>query len=104
LTELNPSKIALNVDSDSAFGDGLHVGELSAIFQDISKSWLMKAINVPEQAVEYVVRRVPGQLEYYQNMQENIWAMIEEGFSERVIEPGVTTTTEKVHKRSIYAP
>lgn len=43
-------------------------------------------------AVEYVGKKVSGMVGYYRDMQEIVWAMLEEGFSGRVVTPGVTTT------------
>ncbi|KKY18789.1 putative xaa-pro aminopeptidase family enzyme [Phaeomoniella chlamydospora] len=44
--------------------------------------------------VEYIATKLEGQLEWYRKMQETAWAMIKEGFSERVISPGKTTTED----------
>jgi hypothetical protein len=43
-------------------------------------------------AVEFVASKVPEQLEWYRKLQSTAWAMIEEGFSEKAITPGETTT------------
>jgi hypothetical protein len=43
-------------------------------------------------AVEFVASKVPDQLEWYRKLQSTAWAMIKEGFSEKVITPGETTT------------
>ena len=92
LQELDPKKIAINVDQNIAFGGGMHVGEFEVLKQSLGKPWSDRFVNVPMLAVEYVSTRVPGQLEYYQMLEETAWAMIEEAFSERVVTPGVTTT------------
>jgi len=48
--------------------------------------------------VEVVAARVGGeeQLDMYKLMMENVWAMVQEGFSEKVIEVGKTTTEDLV--------
>ncbi|KAI0321941.1 hypothetical protein OF83DRAFT_1050268 [Amylostereum chailletii] len=94
LEELNPTRIALNTDRDIAFGGGLHVGELEVLREHLGDKWMSRVVNEPMLGVEYVARRVPGQIMYYRRMQESIWAMLEEAFSERVIDPGVTTTAD----------
>ncbi len=43
-------------------------------------------------AVQFVASKVPEQLDWYRKLQSTAWAMIEEGFSEKVIIPGETTT------------
>jgi hypothetical protein len=46
----------------------------------------------PMLAVEHVATKLDEQLDYYRDLQEIVWAMLEEGFSHRVIEPDITTT------------
>jgi len=91
LKEYNPERIVLNKDENIAFAGGLHVGEYEVLGQELG-GWMSKTVNIPMLAVEFVATRVPGQFEYYQKMQETIWAMLEEGFSHQVVEPGVTST------------
>ncbi|TFK55584.1 hypothetical protein OE88DRAFT_1765719 [Heliocybe sulcata] len=93
LMQYAPLRIALNTDRNIAFSGGLHVGEWLELYEQMPQEW-MKAVNEPMLAVEYIATRVPGQLEYYRLMQETVWAMIEEAFSERVIQPGVTSTVD----------
>ncbi|TFY74312.1 hypothetical protein EWM64_g9699, partial [Hericium alpestre] len=94
LERFEPRRIALNIDRDIAFGGGLHVGELDVLREELGAKWMDRTVNEPMLGVEFVARRVPGQIGYYRMMQESIWAMIEEAFSERVVQPGVTTTTD----------
>ncbi|KAA1466596.1 hypothetical protein DENSPDRAFT_831454 [Dentipellis sp. KUC8613] len=94
LEQYAPERIALNTDRNIAFGGGLHVGELEVLKEELGDRWMEKTVNEPMLGIEFVAKRVPGQIKYYRLMQESIWAMIEEAFSERVVEPGVTTTTD----------
>lgn len=88
----NPRRIALNTDKSIAFGGGLHVGEYEALAEAMGELWMERTVNEPMLGVEYVATRVPGQLQYYRDLQETTWALVEEAFSERVITPGLTTT------------
>lgn len=92
LHEFNPARIALNTDRSIAFGGGLHVGEYDVLNEELGEKWMQRTVNEPMLGIEFVAKRVPGQIEYYRKMQESIWAMIEEGFSEKVVQPGITTT------------
>lgn len=92
LEAYNPAKIVLNTDRDIAFGGGLHVGELAVLEEQLGKHWMARTVSKPHLAMEFVASRVDGQLPYYQKLQEVVWAMLEEGFSHKVIEPGLTTT------------
>jgi len=92
LEKFNPGRIALNTDRNIAAGGGLHVGELEVLAEELGPKWMNRTVNEPMLGIEYVAKRIPGQIECYRLMQESIWAMIEEAFSWRVIEPGHTTT------------
>ncbi|KAI0375855.1 hypothetical protein BV20DRAFT_19538 [Pilatotrama ljubarskyi] len=94
LVAYNPQRIALNTDKDVAFGGGLHVGEYEALAEELGERWMERTVNEPMLGIEYVATRVPGQLQYYRDLQETTWALIEEAFSERVITPSVTTTED----------
>ncbi|KAI0335663.1 hypothetical protein GY45DRAFT_1342688 [Cubamyces sp. BRFM 1775] len=94
LTSYNPRRIALNTDRDVAFGGGLHVGEYEALAEELGEDWMERTVNEPMLGIEHVATRVPGQLQYYRDLQETTWALIEEAFSEQVITPGVTTTED----------
>ncbi|KDR83884.1 hypothetical protein GALMADRAFT_54315 [Galerina marginata CBS 339.88] len=94
LEKFDPSRIVLNTDENIAFAGGLHAGELAVLQRELGEQWMKRTVNEPMLAVEFVATRVPGQLQYYQKMQESIWAMVEEGFSHKAIRPGVTTTED----------
>ena len=92
LNTQNLSKIAVNTSPDISFSSGLHVGELSALSKHLGEEWTSRFVSVPMVAVEFVASKVPDQLEWYRKLQSTAWAMIKEGFSEKVITPGETTT------------
>ncbi|PMD21392.1 hypothetical protein NA56DRAFT_703571 [Hyaloscypha hepaticicola] len=92
LSTQNLSKIAVNTSPNISFSSGLHVGELSALSAHLGEKWTSRFVSVPMVAVEFVASKVPEQLEWYRKLQSTAWAMIQEGFSEKVITPGETTT------------
>ncbi|RPD66969.1 hypothetical protein L226DRAFT_529365 [Lentinus tigrinus ALCF2SS1-7] len=94
LERYRPHRIALNTDKFIAFSSGLHVGEYEALAEELGERWMERTVNEPMLAIEYVAARVPGQLDYYRDLQEITWALVEEAFSEKVITPGVTTTED----------
>ncbi|ORX41264.1 hypothetical protein BD324DRAFT_613868 [Kockovaella imperatae] len=95
LEQVNPKKIAINVDEDMAFSDGLHTGEGHKLMSKLGK-WADRVTPCRDIGVEVIATRAGGkeQLEMYRLLQENVWAMIQEGFSERVIEIGKTTAED----------
>jgi hypothetical protein len=83
----------LNVNREIAFAGGLHAGEMAVLVQELGEPFFDALGPVPPMlAVEYVATKLDEQLNYYRDLQEIVWAMLEEGFSHRVIEPGITTT------------
>lgn len=97
LRDFDPRRIALNTDRNIAFGGGLHVGELEVLKEELGEEWMAKTVNEPMLGIEFVAKRTPGQITYYKLMMETIWAMLEEGFSERTIVVNVTTTVVGPH-------
>ncbi|TLD39238.1 putative lipo protein [Venturia nashicola] len=94
LEKESPNRIAINGDTDLAFSSGLHAGEAKRIESEIGKHWASKFVVVPMLGVEVVGTMPKGQLKHYKLMMESAWAIIKEGFSERVIVPGKTTTED----------
>jgi hypothetical protein len=92
-----PKRIAINGDTDLAFSSGLHAGEAERIKNEIGKKWADRFVVVPMLGVEVVATMPKGQLKYYKPMMESAWAIIEEGFSKKVIVPSKTTTEVRQH-------
>lgn len=94
LADQQPRSIALNTHSELAFSGGLHAGERDAIEAALGDEWADKFVLEPMLAVEVVATMVDGRLDWYRRMMETAWAIIEEGFSGKIIQPGVTTAEE----------
>lgn len=90
----DPTSIAVNFDREIAFSDGLHIGEFTKITEELGTKWHKRMMTQPMLAVEFIATMPKGRLPWYKRLQETAWAMITEGFSERVITPGVTTTED----------
>ncbi|OTA99008.1 hypothetical protein M426DRAFT_325518 [Hypoxylon sp. CI-4A] len=92
LAAQQPRSIALNTHPEIAFSGGLHAGEFDAIVNGIGEKWKDKFVLEPMLGVEVVATMVKGRLPWYKKMMETAWAIIEEGFSEKVIVPGKSTS------------
>ena len=92
LEECDPKKIAVNTDPQVAFASGLHKGEYDNLVKFLGPGWSDRFVNQPMVAVEYISKMPEQQLEWYRKLMETAWAMISEGFSEKVITPEKTTT------------
>ncbi|KAF3013932.1 hypothetical protein E8E14_002551 [Neopestalotiopsis sp. 37M] len=96
LAAADPRSIALNTASELAFSGGLHAGERDAIAAGLGEEWADKFVLEPMLGIELVARMVPDRLDWYRKMMETAWAIIEEGFSSKVIVSNETTTEDVV--------
>lgn len=104
LHRVDPKRIAVNVsrllrqtvdeqiDDDMAFSDGLHTGEGRLLLSKLGP-YAERVSSDRALGVETIAARVGGeqQLSMYRLMMENVWAMVQEGFSESVVQVGKTT-------------
>lgn len=86
--------IALNQNQDVAFASGMHAGELIAMRILGKETWKTFVPVPPMLPIEVVGTMVEGKAVWYRKLMSTAWAMISEGFSERVIVPGESTTTD----------
>ncbi|XDG08112.1 hypothetical protein ABKA04_007727 [Annulohypoxylon sp. FPYF3050] len=92
LAAQQPRSIALNTHPEIAFAGGLHAGEFDAVVKGIGEEWKDKFVLEPMLGVEVIATMVKGRLPWYRKMMETAWAIIEEGFSEKIIVPGKSTS------------
>lgn len=72
--------------------------------RELGQKWMNKTANEPMLAIEFVATKLPAQLQYYSKLQEMVWAMLEEGFSSKIVAPGVTTTEVHISPSCIHSP
>ncbi|KAK0614636.1 hypothetical protein B0T14DRAFT_438332 [Immersiella caudata] len=94
LTAHSPKKIAVDIHPEIAFSSGLHAGELEALRKGLGPEWSTRLTSEPMLAVEYIATMPRARADWYRRLQSTAWAVISEGFSEKVIQPGTTTTTD----------
>ncbi|KAK4505415.1 hypothetical protein PRZ48_003378 [Zasmidium cellare] len=94
LEACKPESIVVDTDSQIAFASGLHAGERDLIVGQLGPYWADKLVNKPIVPVEYIATMPKSRLKWYKRIMETAWAIIDEGFSERVITPGKTTTED----------
>ena len=90
----DPDAIAVNIDADWAFADGLGAGEWEALQTSLGPDYLARVKRVPRLAVEFIAHRVPEMMPMYREREETVHAIISQAFSSAVIKPGVTTTED----------
>ncbi|MEX2465618.1 MAG: M24 family metallopeptidase [Gemmatimonadota bacterium] len=91
----DPANIALNIDPDWAFSDGLHAGEREALEEALGP-YVDRVIREPRLAMNYIALRIPEMMPRYRKIQETVHAIISHAFSNAVVTPGETTTEDVV--------
>ncbi len=94
--ERDPRVIAVNIDHEHNFADGMTAGEWEQMEEALGPEYAARVVRNPRLAIDYLAMRVPGMTPYYRRLQSIVHEVISAAFSNLVIEPGVTTTDEVV--------
>ncbi len=94
IQERNPEKIGLNFSKDHNIADGLNKTDYDAFFQNLPKAMHKKVVSAEQLAVRWIETRTDREMVIYNQLVSITHDIIKEAFSEKVITPGVTTTTE----------
>jgi Xaa-Pro aminopeptidase len=92
--ERNPKRIGVDESDVFAFGDGLSASKKARLVQALGPDWAKKLVTAERLAVGWLERRLPDEIEVYHHICAIAHAVIAEAFSDAVITPGVTTTSE----------
>jgi Xaa-Pro aminopeptidase len=90
----DPETIAVNIDEDWAFADGLGAGEWEALQRALGSTYVARVKREPRLAVEFIAHRLPDMMPIYREREETVHAIVSEAFSNAAITPGVTTTED----------
>ena len=96
IEEKNPKVIGINRSKVFAFTDGLSSGELQGMSEALGERWTSKFKDAEGLPLELIASRLPEEEAFFAKMTEKVWAMTQEMFSNRVIVPGKTRTSELV--------
>ena len=94
--ERDPKTIAVDISQTHAFSDGLSAGEWDQLSHALPEGYQARVVHAERLALDYQSIRAPGMLPVYKRMMEVVWAIIDTAFSNKVIVPGKTTTTDVV--------
>lgn len=92
----NPKKIALNYSADFGHADGLDYTEYKQFTEKLPAAQKVKIVPAEKLAVAWLETRTAREMEIYSQLIDISHKIIEEGFSEKVITPGITTTEDVV--------
>jgi hypothetical protein len=86
----------VNISRTHAFADGLSAGEREELEAAVGPKWTARFVRAELLPVEYVETRLPEMLPPYQDMMRIVHSLIARAFSNEVITPGKTTTSDVV--------
>jgi len=91
-----PRSIAVDMSRVSAFDDGLTAGEYEGMREALGPEWNARIRRAEPLPQELLATMLPEQVPTFERMNQLAWRIIEEAFSNRVITPGTTRTSDVV--------
>jgi hypothetical protein len=92
----NPKKIGVNRSPEFALGDGISSSHYDQLVAALPASMKERVTNADKVAIGWLETRTKSEMVVYPNIVRIAKQIIAEGFSEKVIQPGVTTTDDVV--------
>jgi len=92
----NPLRLGINVSKDFGHADGLSHTEYQEFMKKIPDSFKNKIVSAETLAVNWLETRSAKEMFFYPQLVSITHRLIEEGFSEKVITPGITSTNDLV--------
>lgn len=96
IKERNPRRIAINKSEYEGIADGISSMEYDLLMRGLSKEFRNKVVSSESLAVAWLETRTEKELVWYASLCKIAHEIIREGFSEKVITPGKTTTEDVV--------
>ncbi len=92
----NPKKIGINTSENFALADGLTHSEYEAFMKKLPKKFKIKVVSAEKLAISWLETRTTKELQLYPMICRMGHTILQEGLSEKVIHPGITTTDDVV--------
>jgi hypothetical protein len=96
IEERKPKVIGIDRSTVFAFDDGLSSGELQGMSDALGPTWTSKFRNADALPLELIASRVPEEEVFFEKMTALVWQMTQTMFSDKVVVPGVTRTSDLV--------
>ena len=96
IEERKPAVIGINRSTVFAFTDGLTSGELQGMTAALGTTWSSKFKDAEGLPLELIASRLPDEEVFFEKMTALVWQMTQTMFSEQVIVPGETRTSDLV--------
>ncbi|MEM6736757.1 MAG: M24 family metallopeptidase [Bacteroidota bacterium] len=92
----DPQKIGINKSETFALADGLSSTHYEQLMEVLPEKYHKRVVNAENVAIGWLETRTGSEMIAYQNIVRIAHQIIAEGFSEKVIQPGITTTNDVV--------
>jgi Xaa-Pro aminopeptidase len=96
IEERKPQRIAVNTSEHFAHADGLSHTEYENLYRRLPVTYQKRLVSGEKLAVGWLETRTPNELVIYEQICRLAHQIIADGFSEKVIQPGITTTDDVV--------
>lgn len=96
IEERNPKKIAINKAEHYGHVDGLSSYHYDMLMDYLSEDYQKRVVSAEDLGVRWLETRTDEEMVLFEQAMRITHAIIEEAFSEKVIQPGVTTTEDVV--------
>jgi hypothetical protein len=96
IEERKPRVIGINRSTVFAFTDGLSSGELEGMSRALGPTWTARFEDAERLPLDLIASRLPDEEVFFQKMTALVWEMTQTMFSEKVIVPGKTRTSDLV--------
>jgi Xaa-Pro aminopeptidase len=96
IEQYQPRNIALNTSTDWAHADGLVLGDYTTLMANLPATYKNKIISAEPLAVAWLEQRIPEEVDMYKHIVAIAHSIIAEGFSNKVITVGKTTSDDLV--------
>ncbi|AQG80392.1 M24 family metallopeptidase [Spirosoma montaniterrae] len=96
IEDRKPKKIGLNFSTEYAHADGLTATEQREFLEKLPETYRKRIVSAQNAAVGWLETRTEKEMAIYPMICRLSHQIIQEGFSEAVIQPGVTTTDDVV--------
>lgn len=96
IQEKNPKKVGINRSSTWAHADGLSSTHYEKLVAALPKAYQSKLVSAERLSVGWLETRTEREMAVYQQIVRIAHQIIAEAFSDKVIQPGITTTDDVV--------
>ena len=96
ITERNPTKIGINYSKHFALADGLVKTDYEELVENLPDSLTSKLVSAEKLAIAWLETRTEKEMKLFKKLVKTTHDIIDVAFSEKVIEPGKTTTEDVV--------